>query len=101
MTFIFTITLFVNTVDAKWVHPRNKIIQKLEPRSAKLRFPHIPRIRASRALQLYKQGKAFFIHVGEAGGNVPGCLHISEKTAWSLNPGSLMRKIPQKYVILY
>jgi len=85
----------------QWVHPRNKIISRLFPRPFKLRFPEIPRFTPQEALTLFKTNQALFIHVGEAGGNVPGCLHISEKTAANLDPNKLLRKVRRKYVILY
>jgi len=98
---IIFLTFFTYSLAGEYIHPYNKILMKLYPRPFKLRFPDVPRITAKEALMLYKSNQAFFIHIGDEGWNVPGCLHFRENKAFRINPNKLFRLIPQKYVILY
>jgi len=91
----------VGTSVATEMHPRNKLITQLYPRPFKLRFPEVPRVTPAAALQYYKTGKAFFVHVGEAGGNVPGGLQLSEAKVQRVNVAKLLNITKGKYIILY
>jgi len=86
---------------SQWIHPRNKIIAKLFPRNSKMTFPEVPRVTAREAFLLYKRGQAFFVHIGEEGGDVPGCLRLRGRAVPRIDPNKLLAKIKQRYIILY
>ena len=98
----FLLFLPKNAFCKEKIHPINKVLMQLYPRKEKLWFPWLPRIDAISALQLYKAGLAFFIHIGDEGGNVPGSIHLKETVAWRVNPNRLFKKLNRyKYIILY
>ncbi len=83
------------------VHPRNRVIAETDPRPYKMRFPEVPRITAEQAYDKFLRGEAFFVHVGEAGGNVPGGLHLSEAKVQAVNVQNLLDMFEGKQIILY
>lgn len=102
LLFVFLSFLCESALCKERIHPINKLLMQLYPRKQKLWFPWVPRIDAISALQLYKAGLAFFIHIGDEGGNVPGSIHLTERLAWKVNPNLLFKKLNRyKYVILY
>jgi hypothetical protein len=83
------------------IHPYNKLLLQNYPRPFKMRFPEVPRILPEQALVLFQQAKAFFVHVGTDGGNVPGCMHIGENMVHKVNLEKLFKIADNKFIILY
>lgn len=99
--FLCSTSFFVFEARSESIHPRNKVITKLYPRSEKLWFPEIPRITAFAALHYQRTAQAFFVHIGDEGETAVGGLRLREDDVYSFPITNLLDKFKDKYIVVY
>ena len=83
------------------MHPVNKVLMKLYPRSFELLFPEVPRVTGSQALSYYRSNKALFVHIGVDCPTIPGALHFSELQASKIKVSQLLKIAKGRMIIVY
>ena len=104
LSILFFVLSCCSTVWAKgqYVHPRNKVLMMLHPDSPyPFKWPEVPRFTAAEALNFYRAGNAFFIHIGHDGATIPGAINLSEDKAWSVQVKSVAAIAKGRVIILY
>lgn len=101
--FMIAFVSFDKTYAQDRIHPSNINLLKKYPRSAKLLYPHIPRISAPDALTLWQMKRALLFYTGAKVSweewNIPGSYLLNDAIKTALLNNKL--KIPKNNFIIF